>query len=316
MKKLIDFFSTLRQGVINIFEVVIRKIFLRDRSRFYDKYFGSDNTFVLFLKNSLRPKPLVKKIQFGQLPYHLGIGKPLHQLDPDYRELAREGIVSFPALYPGLADEILEHYDFEREILENSGKYSRIGVGIDHSDILSVVVNDKILSLLEMRYKRQPYLRQLPRVNSTFPRKEDREKRAEFGYNTNWHYDTPNQMTAHLLLNDVGEDSCHMLYAKKSHLKMRTNLNQDDYFYSEEYVRGKYELFKCIGPKGTLIVFDPNGLHRLNIVEDTHRMHLHLNYTPGNDIIFEKDFMNPKKGKSVDYSKLSPIQKETVKNFV
>ncbi|MBI3608065.1 MAG: hypothetical protein HY207_08870 [Nitrospirae bacterium] len=35
----------------------------------------------------------------------------------------------------------------------------------------------------------------------------------------------------------------------------------------------------------TLLIFDPNGLHRVDLKPGTFRSHLHLNIVPGNDIL-------------------------------
>jgi len=46
-----------------------------------------------------------------------------------------------------------------------------------------------------------------------------------------------------------------------------------------------FEIIPCIGESGTLVIFDPNGLHRLDLKLNTFRTHLHLNFLPGNDVV-------------------------------
>ena len=45
-----------------------------------------------------------------------------------------------------------------------------------------------------------------------------------------------------------------------------------------------FEIIPCIGESGTLVIFDSNGLHRLDLKLNTFRAFLHLNFLPGNDV--------------------------------
>lgn len=80
-----------------------------------------------------------------------------------------------------------------------------------------------------------------------------------------WHIDcTRPQVKAMLLLTDVGENDQRMDYIPGTH---RENWSLRDYNttrFTEEQARSYGEPLACIGPAGTLVLFDTNGLHRGN----------------------------------------------------
>ena len=150
-------------------------------------------------------------------------------------------------------------------------------------DILNITVDPMILTILAKYYGCQPYLRQEPCINCTHLGTE-KEPLAP-GFNDFWHYDTVNQTTGHVLLKDLTlSDSC-MFYAKGSHRTYREYISKNDYFYSEEYMNDNFEIIPCVGESGTLIIFDSNGLHRVDLKPSTFRAYLHLNFLPGNDLV-------------------------------
>ena len=82
-----------------------------------------------------------------------------------------------------------------------------------------------------------------------------------------YHHDTVGtQVKAMLLLTDVGSEDQRMTYIAGSHRRLWENYGRyEETRFSEEaahrYLRPGEEPIEAIGPAGTMIVFDTNGLH-------------------------------------------------------
>lgn len=283
----------LWQRVLDSISIVLQAVFLRDRRYYHGQYFGTDKALVLGIKNLIRPKRIVRKFLYGQvgaLPPAFSLATPVADLASIraqwagyIEDLKRDGIVFIPPLLADTARNLRERYRVNPQAFPPTDSYTRFTIDLNDPDIFRVATDPMLLGIFAGYYDGQPYLRHLPGINCTHP---DTEKaRESVGFNNFWHYDTVNLMTAHLLLSDVtGSDSC-MFYAKGSHRTHRVYLSRRDYYYSEQYMRDHYEIVPCIGPAGTLVIFDPNGLHRVDLKPRTFRAHLHLNYVPGNNVL-------------------------------
>lgn len=316
-------FVNLRKHILLSIHSLLRSFFVRERRYYYEQFFGTDSLFVLIVKNLLRPKRFLMKFIYGQvvsLPSMISLGssiKPMTSLLDEWKgyldTMKRDGVVFIPEAFKAEANNLCERYNITRNDYPPSDKYTRFNLEVNDPDILNIVTAPIMLSILAGYYGCQPYLRHLPAINCTHPQSEkDRNFR---GYNNFWHYDTVNLTTAHILLNDiVATDNC-MLYAKGSHRTHRVQLTDKDYYYSEEYMRDHFEIIPCIGNKGDLVLFDPNGLHRVDLKMGTFRSHLHINIVPGNDILnVESDRQTdfPCLTQS-DLSDLMEIQKQSLK---
>jgi hypothetical protein len=106
-----------------------------------------------------------------------------------------------------------------------------------------------------------------------------------------------------------------MLYAKGSHKLHHKNITEADRNYSDDEVRQNFEILKCIGKKGSIIIFDPNGIHKLQMIPNASRMHLHLNFTLGNDIAHSESYVTPLKTVTHEGFQLNKIQEESLTLF-
>jgi hypothetical protein len=293
MNILFQKFKLAQKIIVNIISALLRLSLKRNSRHFYGRYFGTDYPLLLVIKNLLRPNRIIKKFIYGQIvriPFILSAANRAEELSelPDewknYSEiLKRDGIVFIPNFFKKRSEALSNQYKLNRQEFPPRGKYYRFPVGLDNLDVFNVAVDPMLLTTLANYYGCQPYLRNLPGINCThLGTKKDPEAT---GFNDFWHYDTANQMTAHILLNDVSESDSCMFYAKGSHHTHREYITKNDYFYSEEYMNDKFEIIPCIGDSGTLVVFDSNGLHRLDLKLNTFRSHLHLNFVPGNDLM-------------------------------
>lgn len=286
----------IRENILYFVGICLRLGFLRERRYFYNCYFGTDHPIVLIVRNIFRPNRFFMKFMYGQLvrlPSILCLGTSVkkqvsHSVEWQgyFEAMKRDGIVFIPGFFKVEAENLCDRYNVNRNVFPPSDKYNRFNLDLNDPDIFNVVTDPMLLTILSDYYGYQPYLRHLPAINCTHP---SSEKDREFkGFNNFWHYDTVNLTTAHILLNDITlTDNC-MLYAKGSHRTHRVQLSENDYYYSEEYMRDHFEIVSCVGEKGTLVIFDPNGLHRVDLKMGTFRSHLHLNFTPGNDILSVK----------------------------
>ncbi|MDC1350592.1 phytanoyl-CoA dioxygenase family protein [Oceanospirillaceae bacterium] len=301
MKILFQNFKLAQKIIVNIISVLLRLSFKRNSRHFYGCYFGTDHPLELVIKNFLRPNRIIKKFIYGQIiriPFILSAADRAVELSelPDewkkYSEiLKRDGIVFIPNFFKKRSEALSNQYKLNRQEFPPKGEYYRFYVGLDNLDVFNVAVDPMMLTILANYFGCQPYLRDLPVINCTHL--ETKKDPEADGFNDFWHYDTVNQMTAHILLSDVSESDNCMFYAKGSHCTHRQYISKNDYLYSEEYVNDKFKIIPCIGEAGTLVFFDSNGLHRLDLKLDTFRSHLHLNFVPGNDLIeYSQDILD------------------------
>jgi len=286
-------FKLVRDLLFKGLFVLLRLSFQRNSRYFYGRYFGTDHLFVLVIKNLIRPKRIIKKFLYRQIvpiPFILSAAsqnEELPELTNEWKKnieiLKRDGIVFIPGFFKKKSEAINEYYKLNAQEFPPKDKYHKFDADFNNLDIFNIAVDPMVLTILANYYGCQPYHRHQPFINCTHLN-NTREPLTP-GFNDFWHYDTVNQMTAHVLLNDISvSDNC-MFYAKGSHRTHREYISRNDYFYSEEYMNDNFEIIPCIGESGTLVIFDSNGIHRVDLKPSTFRSYLHLNFLPGNDVV-------------------------------
>jgi hypothetical protein len=259
-------------------------------------YYGTDSAPFLVVKNLLRPSRFATKLRYGQvlpLPQPFVKTTPFDQrdIDPVSRKhvetLKKDGIVILPGYFADLAKRITDERKLDREHFSPSHSYQQQVIDpVGDEAICDILFDRMLLSVLALYYGSQPYLVDLPGINVAYPNLEHGELlKKKASVNQWWHYDMTNQLTIHVLLTDTNEADTAMLVAKRSHRVHHNRIHRDwDYYFSEEYVRDTYQVERCYGPQGTVVVFDSNALHRFDPIKMSFRSHLHLNYSPGNGI--------------------------------
>lgn len=285
-----------RAYTLSQISLLLQFFFQRDDKYFYGRYFGTDHLFVLIVKNLLRPNRIIKKLIYRQIvpiPFALCVAtkaKELPELPDEWKfyleTLKSDGIVFIPGFFKERSKLINQRYKLNKQEFPASSHYYRFSGDLGDVDLLSIVVEPMMLAMLSEYYGCQPYYRQLPGINVTHSGDE------QVGYNDFWHYDTVNQMTAHILLSDTTDSDSCMLYAKGSHRTHRQYISTNDYYYSEKYMNDHFKIIPCVGESGTLIIFDPNGLHRADLKANTFRSHFHLNLVPGNDLFKGEQYLD------------------------
>jgi len=100
-----------------------------------------------------------------------------------------------------------------------------------------------------------------------------------------FHVDHLHQMSFMLLTTDVTLEHTHMEYLmgsnKRPLLKDGISIPTNEV---KKIVPRYPNVFKCIGKKGTLFIFDTTGIHRAEYVESGIRRILHLNFTTGQNL--------------------------------
>lgn len=312
----------------------VKRLFLSNPRYYYDNFNGTQANIVLILKNILGPKRMIKKIVYGQiipLPGFMSKGEAFdrkqYPLSPAEAEallkLRIDGFVFLPSSYNVFCDHILQKFSLDLNDNKPITNYNNYQLSHPDETMMEVFINEEVLKIFAHYYGKQPYLRSAVSVKDTYSNYDSlhsREKDKEAGkFQTNWHFDTANQLQFHLLLSDITENDSHMVLARAGHKVHRIALRKDDYFYSDEYIYENFDVVPLVGKKGTMYLFDSNTPHKAIIKKGTRRIMLQGLFTPGNDMLryIYKDkldlIINIHQS---SYEALSVLQKNTLKYAV
>ena len=269
---------------------------LRDKELYHGECRGTDAGWVLLGKNLLSPSRFLTKVTYGQvmrMPSWWLRATPLPDVDrsPEVLEtvarLRADGVAILPGRFASEAAEISATRDLAPSSYSPSSDYRVRYVRPMDATTYRILTDRWILSVVGLYYGYQPYVRDFPNTSVGYPEEVPPHEAAErtTGFADNWHYDTTNQVTAHVLLSDVDPKGTRMLVAVGTHRIHHQRLSTHDQYLSDKYVLKQYRRMGCSGPRGTLILFDSNSLHRMEPVSGSFRAHLHINYTPGNDLV-------------------------------
>ena len=314
------------QGVVFWFIRLVH----RDRKYYYSTYYGSNNPWMLLLKNLLRPKRYLTKFIYGQivpLPVAISRGRALPEFtpSPDARNLCAQlketGAVLLPRTYQDFANHLIKKFDMRPERYQAKSDYQStderteddVCMKIVDRRVLDVMVDDLVLQIFGLYWGRQPYVRLPPGVSICMPSFDQKTTRetlmANESFNMGWHYDTVNMLQFAILLNDVLPSGTHMQIARGDHRVHRVNMSKYDYYYSDEFAQDNCEVMPFVGPLGTAYLFDSNAIHRLFAVKSSQRMVFKVECTPGNSVVTPKLIFD--QGVTVDH--LTPLQRNSLR---
>ncbi|TGN12192.1 hypothetical protein [Leptospira bandrabouensis] len=279
--------------ILNFIDNYFRK---KDTNLFYGDFLaGAGNKLEIFLLDLLKKEfykihlKYSRRKTFKKVALNSKLSKK--EYDSYLNEFKSNGIVVIKSYFSQEAEEILKNYDYFFKKIEKDDKdYKRIFSLSIKEPLFQSVLDSNILQMLCEYTGTQQYLRASPALNITYPGFSDitsknigETKYKDGGFANFYHLDTPNLRQYHILLKDVGMDDPHMLFARKSNKKY---FGLHYRIASEEYVNANYEITHCIGPKGTVYVFDGgSGLHRMYATEKNYRMTMDIMFTPGNSIL-------------------------------
>lgn len=317
----------------------------------YRKAFVTDHPLMLLIGNLRRPSRFFKLAQYDQafglaadsfkIPFVSKTRKPLDASGPvdaefmekAFRGLKENGMAIFPGLFAKEAAEIRQRYMQDLDSYEQFDRYDSTFLNPTCNEFISsFILSETFLTLVGRYMGCQPYLRLGPVVRVIRP---SHTTVPELGIpngldSVPWHIDTPTMVGFHLILNDVDDNDTHMKLAKKSHRKMYSESG----IRPEDSIVGKYEIEECVGPAGTLYIFDHNSFHRPHFVENSIRATFEFYFTAGNQcfsieqmrwaIDIDKERGKPdrqKLGEGMDGQvelgdKLSALQKEALRAMV
>jgi hypothetical protein len=194
--------------------------------------------------------------------------------------LESRGIFESITDYSALADHIKERYFREVDALSSDSPLRNIGLTISHAvsfsdrELHSLLFDPELCAVLSNYYGRQPLYRDNPTVHrSVF------FEGAKLDGSAVYHSDGYRQISFMLLLNDLSETDTHMQYASGSHRTQQPTYDRSA--IDQEAVEQTFEIVDLVGPKGTLYVFDTEGLHRGQYFVGTARLIFHANVTTG-----------------------------------
>jgi hypothetical protein len=262
----------------------------------YRKTFVTDHPLMLTIGNLREPSKIFEKLQYDQLFGKLPLISRAHTTEETHKSIDKEfvssctqqlkqrGIVVLPGYFALEAKQICDEFIVDKKNWPAENKYTRSFYGIFENSLFSeILLNETFLNIASSYYGCQPYLRCGPSVSILHPKDStvSEEYFHPMGLEVwNWHIDTANLISFHIILNDTNENDTRMLYADESHKVHRSSSGMR----TEENIRNKYEVTDCCGPQGTLYIFDNNGLHRPNAVAHSLRSTFEFYFTPGNDI--------------------------------
>lgn len=279
-------------------------------------FLSNSHPCVLLVKNLVRPGRVFQKAMYGQMGALSRIVSKARPIPDDIVDIARQdarfniyesqlqenGIVIIDEYFKDHVQRITEKLRQHPQPTNStrSSDYDALIVNpFSHESILQIISDPILLGIAANYLKVHPYMRSsssftltnpiLPQNaiedlhrNNVLSGNNDGEQRKING-NCLWHYDTPNNLTVSVLLRPLDKTQSHLKYALKSHRYHHLQwVPIGDYEYSEEHVTKRFEILDCVGDVGTLIIFDTNGLHRLEAIPGMTRMDLGWCIGPGN----------------------------------
>jgi hypothetical protein len=302
-----------------------------DKDIYYGRFKGTADFLPLLVKNIMRPSRFVEKARFGQvplLPQFMQAGKPYPKefdryieeqgWSEHFKELCEVGITVVPGYFSAArCDGMIEMLGLSDALVHEADGY--VGdITPKFNELTRTFWMDMACIAVCAKYmQRFPYARCYPNVSVANPSFNSLPTRQvdtphDIRLNVGWHYDTPNLLQFHVLLNDVADDGSCMQVIAKSHRNHHLKLTGDDYWLSDEYVvKRKLRVVNCAGKKGTVYFFDSNAYHRLRAVKGRPRAMLKCEFTPGNNILMSCKTVAASLSQDVNaLDNLTPIQRE------
>lgn len=199
-----------------------------------------------------------------------------------YNELRDNGILKINKSFLDFANYINNNH-----INHKYSNDSRISCGVMTYDVplekkvVEFIIDPLIVDLLYSYYGTTPYLRNDPLIQVV-----EANDKTSTQLTPDFHVDRYNQLSLMLFLGDVDVDTTHMEFLLQTHKRKFGFWNMYSNFGKTEKVvaEKQAQLHKCIGRKGDAYLFDSMAIHRRNLIPQTKRAMLHLNFTNGHNL--------------------------------
>lgn len=306
---------------------IIQNGISRKNSPFFSgKYTGTDSALILLLRNLLMPERFINKLRYGQLfylPSKISSAEPFSPVvlpGSDVlswaKKLKDEGVVILPGYFQNEIHDMAARYGAVPDKYQAPKELAARYISLLDNNFLKIILSETMLSALGQTFNAQPFLQDIP-VITIVDTRQSKTDDLQDEIVTEWHCDDINTLKILVFLTDVSKTGIRMRLAKRSHKVLRLN----DALYSENYVQSKYEIVDCAGPKGTVVIFNSNALHKQHRVKGGFRVMLAAKYSPGNGLNFEKKYQSGyfelrKSNELFTGMPLSPLQKSAIRGIL
>ena len=210
-------------------------------------------------------------------------------------ELKKNGIVKYPICFKEVAESLDQKFfplldskmvntpSFQSLDMGERGQRTGTCLGqlsFTNPLLENILFDSEICGLLYNYYQRQPYYRNRPVIGWNRPKTNITVNEQ---VSAKYHIDYYKQISLMLLINDLDVQTTHMQYALGSVKSSRKIWDRS--LINEKEIENQYEILDCVGPKGTLYIFDAgNGYHRGKYFPGTERKFFHINVTTGHSM--------------------------------
>jgi hypothetical protein len=319
MKKII---STITDSI----KKIIKNILYSENKIFYGRYQARFNPFFLLLMNLWSPGRTLIRFKYKS------IYRPFIKLsnitdDYDYsdsyiskksfcdnkhlavRALKKNGFVVIEEYYSNkLIDKFVDlhsHY----VSTESSDNYSSSDILPFSLELKDLWLDENIISVLREMNNGKLFCRNYPIMAATNPIWDSVNysyERNQLGskFSDEWHVDHSVLIQPTILLNDVDENTSHMVVIPGSH----RFFNVGFFPMSEEYVREfNLPVAPIIGGKGSVAIHCGNIMHKLYCKKYQLRLFIKTEFTPGPNILFNTRSISKLLSGQFDYDDLKKI---------
>jgi len=301
-----------------------------DKTRYDDKHVGTFSFWRLLILNLLKPGRLIKRFQYSQV--FKNKAKILKSFKNNKKnnfseeknekilkglsDLVENGATVIPEYFT--SEQIDNFLNQNQKTVENLKNF-KSDIPSYNSDNLTLSnelntlwLDDGSLSLLSSYMGKPIYARNYPEISYTYvPNSEFNQSSKYKRASDTWHVDHAVLFVMHVLLEDVEENGTCMEVIPGTHKIFNLGVN-----WSKSVVNDlNKKSIKCVGKKGTIHIHSGNVIHRLNPVKGSQRLALHLEFSPGSNILLDSFKISKSLKNGFSLNNLSEEKREVLKGI-
>ena len=274
---------------------------LRDSKVYYGNYKNSINPSRVFIKNLINPTRWLMRLsnpKSKKFSLEMSSSESLQNI---YKELNSNGAVVIPnfasqEICDSLVGQNLEKSLQVKYVSDLDGAETVYKYAIFSKELTEIFLNKDILKIARAYFKREVYASTYPHFHYVHPKCDSPSSRETASWsqiNSSWHYDVPLSLACFLLLQDVSITGSHTKYAAKTNHVFNAHVSNEDRYLSDEYVENSgIKVLDLCGKRGDLVIFDPNGFHKLHNVAASNRHALKFEIGCGNRVELDANRMH------------------------
>ena len=301
-----------------------------DKSRYDDKHIGTFSFWRLFILNLLKPGRLIKRFQYNQ------VFKNKNKILEKYKnkkknnfsdeknkkilkglsDLFENGVAVIPEYFS--SKQIDNFLNQNKQTIENLKNYKPDIPSYNSNDLSlsdelnSLWLDDGALTLLTSYIGNSVYARNYPEISYTYVPNTEFNKNSNFKRASDtWHVDHAVLFVIHILLDDVNENDTCMEVVPGTQRIFNLGVN-----WSKNAIKDlNKKNIKCIGKKGTIHIHSGNVIHRLNPIKGSQRLALHLEFSPGPNILLDSAKISKSLNGGYNLNNLTEEKREILKGI-